>query len=441
MIDNSSSANEISAASPNERAQGADDADKVPAASWYALALLVLTVFFAYMDRIALSILVQPIKADLGLTDGQFGLLSGIAFAALYSTLGIPLARLADRGIRVKLIAACLVVWSIMTFSSGLARNFSQLFLARVGVGIGEAGCVPASHSLIGDLFPKRRRALAVTIFQTGTALGVSGGLFIVGTLGETLGWRYTLQAIGLVGVPLALLIVTTMPEPANRSMRSGNTETAFAAISTLLKRGTFVHLVIGFSLGSICTFGISQWLPAFLIRSFGMGMAEVGAWVGLTSVASGIVGLIAGGLIVTRLAARDPRWELWLPALAFLLVTPIFAVLFLSPYAWLAITLKFVANFASSIATGVAIASVQSLVEENRRATAISIVMFLSSLMGMGFGPAAIGYLSDAFAPQFGSESLRYALLASCLLPFWASMHFFVAARGVRKLHADKAD
>jgi predicted MFS family arabinose efflux permease len=405
----------------------------VPVASWYALALLTLTVFFAYMDRIALSILVEPIKADLGLTDGQFGLLSGIAFAALYSTLGIPLARLADRGIRVKLIAVCLMIWSLMTFLSGLTRNFPQLFLARIGVGIGEAGNVPASHSLIGDLFPKRRRALAVTIFQTGTALGVSGGLFIVGLLGETLGWRHTLQAIGLMGIPLALLIIMTMPEPANRSMRTGNSESMMAALGILLKRATFVHVVIGFSLGSICTFGITQWLPAFLIRSFGMGMAEVGAWVGLTSVASGIVGLITGGLVVTRLVTRDQRWELWLPALAFLLVTPIYAVLFLSPVAWMAISLKFVSNFVGSIATGVAIASVQSLVEENRRATAISIIMFLSSLLGMGMGPAAIGFLSDALAPQFGKESLRYALLASCLLPFWAGMHFLLAARGLR--------
>jgi predicted MFS family arabinose efflux permease len=409
------------------------DEDKVPAASWYALALLTLTVFFAYMDRIALSILVQPIKADLGLSDGQFGLLSGIAFAALFSTLGIPLARLADRGIRVKLIAVCLVIWSIMTFASGLARNFSHLFLARVGVGIGEAGCVPASHSLIGDLFPKRKRALAVTIFQTGTALGVSGGLFIVGMLGERLGWRHTLQAIGLMGIPLAILIIATMPEPKTRTVRSETSESMFAALGTLLKRRTFMHVVIGFSLGSICTFGISQWLPAFLIRSFGMGMAEVGAWVGLTSATSGIVGLITGGLVVTRLMSRDQRWELWLPALAFLLVTPIYAVLFLSPYAWLAITLKFVSNFVGSIATGVALASVQSLVEEHRRATAIAIIMFLSALLGMGLGPALIGYFSDFFAPHFGKESLRYALLASCLLPFWASMHFFLAARSVQ--------
>jgi predicted MFS family arabinose efflux permease len=257
--------------------------------------------------------------------------------------------------------------------------------------------------------------------------------------LGETLGWRHTLQVIGLAGVPLALLIVATMPEPANRSHSGRNTETAVSALSALLRQSTFVHLVFGFSLGSICTFGISQWLPAFLIRSFGMGMGEVGAWVGLTSAASGIVGLIAGGLAVTRLAARDHRWELWLPALAFLLVTPIYALLFLSPHAWLAITLKFVANFVGSVASGVAIASVQSLVEKNRRATAISIVMFMSSLLGMGLGPAAIGYISDALAPQFGNESLRYALLASCLLPFWASMHFFLAARGLPKRSADK--
>lgn len=430
---------------PDEGTQGAllpgDTEDgKVPLSSWYALFLLTLTLFFAYMDRVAISILVEPIKKDLGLSDGQFGLLSGLAFAALFSTLGIPLARLADRGIRVKLIAVCLALWSLMTFVSGLARNFADLFLARVGVGIGEAGNVPASHSLIGALFPRNRRALAVTIFQTGTALGVSGGLVIVGVLGEKLGWRHTLQVIGLVGVPLALLIAFTLPEPARRVTQTARQENVFAALGGLMRDAPFVHVIFGISISSLCTFGITQWLPAFIMRSFSMGMAEVGAWVGLASAVSGIGGLVLGGIAATWLAPRNRRWELWLPALGFLLATPVYVVMFLSQQAWLVVVLKTAANFIASIGTGVAFASIQTLVSANRRATAISVIMFFSSLLGMGLGPALIGYISDAFSPTMGAESLRYALLASTVLPFWAAIHFYLASRGMKTTARDAA-
>jgi MFS family permease len=170
-----------------ETAGGILAASKVPAASWYALAVLTFINIFGYMDRIALSILMQPIKLDLHLSDQQLGLLSGIAFALFYAILGVPLARLADRSSRVRLISICLTLWSAMTAVSGLAQNYTQLFLARVGVGIGEAGCVPPAHSLIGDYFPRAKRALGISLFNAGAAVGVSGGMFMIGSLGETL--------------------------------------------------------------------------------------------------------------------------------------------------------------------------------------------------------------------------------------------------------------
>jgi predicted MFS family arabinose efflux permease len=401
-----------------------------PAVSWYALGVLTVMSFFAYMDRSALAILLQAIKADLHLTDTQLGLLSGLAFAAFYSTLGIPLARLADRSSRVKLLAGCLALWSVMTALSGVARNFPQLFLARMGVGVGEAGCVPTSHSLIGDYFPARRRALAITIFQSGATLGLSGGYFVVAVLAHQLGWRHALQVIGLAGVPLAILILLTVPEGRRAKPSAETRESARQAISAILKRPAMRHLVIAYALCTICTFGVTQWSPTYLIRSFGMTMTEVGAWSGLTVAVGSISGLLSGGLLATWLAPRDRRWELRLPAITMALCVPLFAIMFLAPTAWLALLMQFLAKYFSGLGGGVALAAVQTFAEPHRRATAVSIMLFLSSLLGLGLGPYMIGAASDLLAPTFGQESLRYALLVACVLIAWSVIHFVLAER-----------
>ena len=397
----------------------------------YTLTILTLVSFFNYMDRMVLAVLLEPIKAELNLSDGQLGLLSGLAFAALYATLGIPLARMADRTSRVKLLAACLGLWSLMTAVTGLAKTFPQLFFARMGVGVGEAGCVPAAHSLIGDYFPPEKRALGISVFQAGGLAGLSAGLLITGVLADTFGWRAALVIVGLSGLPLALLILFTFREPPRRGLdHTVSEEPALKAVVALLRRPALRHLVIALSIGGFGSYGITQWLPAFFIRSHDLSLTQIGVWSGTATGVGGILGVMGGGYLATRLVPRDARWELWLPAIAYGGSAPIYALVFLSPSPWIAIGVKVFATFLAASGGGVALSAIQSFAEPHRRATAISLVLFLSSLLGLGLGPLLVGMASDAMAPQLGKESLRYALLISTAALLWAGVHFYLSSR-----------
>jgi predicted MFS family arabinose efflux permease len=390
--------------------------------------------FLSFMDRITLSILQEPIKAELHLTDSQLGLLSGLAFAAFYATLGIPLARFADRSSRVKLISICVAIWSVMTTVCGLARSFPQLFLARMGVGIGEAGCLAPAHSLLGDYFPRERRALAISLFQCGAVIGSSVGLFMVGALGQHLGWRASLQIAGFIGVPVALLAFLTLREPPRPAGAHQAKEPALQAIGALFRRPALVHLTIAYALSMICSSGLTQWFPSYLVRSFGMSLAQVGAWAGLTSGIGGIAGLLTGGFAATWLARRDPRWEMWIPAIAVGACAPLYVLMAVSPTAGLALVFKGCAYYMAAVSGGVALSSVQSFAEPHRRATAVSLVIFFSSLLGQGVGPVLLGTISDVLRPSFGQESLRYALLLSSAALVWSCIHYLLSARRSRE-------
>ncbi len=414
-----------------------------PAVAAYALVLLALVSFFNYMDRMVLAVLVEPIKAELGLSDAQLGLLTGLAFAALYATLGIPLARLADRKSRVLILSVCLVLWSAMTAATGLARNFWQLFVIRMGVGVGEAGCVPAAHSLIGDLFPPERRAFAISVFQAGGLAGLSGGLMLTGILADQLGWRLALCIVGLPGVVLGLIIFLTLKEPPRRAAPGPETssqasemaeESALTAIKALLKRPALFHLTFGLAVGSFATYGLTQWIPAFFIRSHGLSLTQIGVWSGLAAGIGGIIGVLAGGALAVKLLPRDRRWELWLPALAYGGSAPFYVAVFLWPSPYLAIAIKVVATFIAASGGGVALSAIQSFAEPHRRATAVSLVLFLTAMLGLGLGPLAVGLLSDLLKPGLGAESLRYALVISTAALVWASAHFVLAARTARR-------
>jgi predicted MFS family arabinose efflux permease len=386
--------------------------------------------FFSYMDRRALAILLEPIKAELHFSDTQMGLLSGLAFAAVYAIMGLPLARIADRSSRPKLLAACLTFWTLMTAVSGFVRSFPQLFLARMGVGVGEAGCLPAAHSLLGDYFPPERRTLAIAIFQSGAVLGLSGGLFLIGNLGQHIGWRASLQVIGIAGVPLALLVLFTVPELRRTEVTGASREPALTVLGALLRKPALVHLMIAYAISGGFVTGSAQWFPAFFMRSFGMSVGQVGAWVGSAELIGGVAGLLSGGFAAARMVPRDPRWEVWMPAIAFSICAPLFALMFISPNPWIALPLKMAADFLSAFGSAITLSAIQSFAEKHRRATAVSMVLFTSSLIGSGLGPYAIGALSDILAPVLGRESLRYALLASCAALVWSVFHYLCSAR-----------
>jgi MFS family permease len=403
---------------------------RIALTAWYGLAVLTAIHIFAQMDRIALAILLQPIKAELLLSDQQLGLLTGLAFALFYATLGIPLARLADRGSRTRLLAACLAMWTVMTALSGFARSFPQLFLARVGVGVGEAGCLPSSYSMIADMFPRSKRTLTVAIFQCGGTIGISLGTFTVGLLGYHLGWRACLQAIGLAGLPLALLVFLTLREPPRPKTSPSEAEPAGTVFRALSRRPAFVHLTLAYGISATCSYGIGQWNPTYLMRSFGLTMAEVGVWAGLGIAIGSVSGLLAGAGVATWLGKRDRRWEIWIPAIATLATIPCAISLALSSSVFMVLGCQIAMSVASSVAAGVAIAAVQGFVEPHRRATAVSVVIFANSILGLGLGPYLIGLASDLFTPAFGNESLRYGILASTVFLPWAAIHYMLAAR-----------
>lgn len=401
------------------------------AASTYGLALLFLVSFFNYLDRMVIAVMVEPMKRDLELSDTQIGLVSGLAFAVLYAICGLPLARIADRGSRKWLLAICLGTWSAMTALTGMVRNFGELFLARMAVGVGEAGCVPSAHSMIGDMYPPERRAFAVGIFQAGGLLGLSVGLALAGALAERYGWRTALLWIGLSGLPLALLIAVTMREPV-RQISAIAAEPMSDALRALAGRRPLVHVIAGLSIGAFATYGMAQWLPAFFIRSHGATLTEVGIYGAIFGGVAGVLGTVIAGLAMVRLHPLDPRWELWLPAASYLLAGPCYAASFAASDLTVALGIQFAAVFLAAGGGVVAISAIQSFAEPNRRATAVAVMMFMSSLIGLGLGPAAVGLTSDLLSGAFGPESLRYALMLSTVFLGWAAWHFLAAARSL---------
>jgi MFS family permease len=355
---------------------------------------------------------------------------SGLAFALFNVILGVPLAWVADRYSRVKLISVCLALWSAMTALSGFARTYPQLFLARMGVGVGEAGCHPPAHSLIADYFPREKRALGIGLFNAGASVGVAGGLALIGALGEKLGWRASMQIVGLMGLPLALLTYFTIAEPPRPALHTQNLETPWRSVGALMRRPAFVNLVLAISIALVGSQGFSVWAPTFLMRSFHMGMGAAGAWIGGITAGFAILGTIIGGLLTLRLMPRDARWELWLPAGSVAICVPTFVVMTMTHQIWVVLLMKSLNTFFGAIASSVGMAALQSFAEPRRRATAVAISLLLTSLLGTGGGPYLIGVASTALEPMVGQDSLRYALLIAPLMLVWAIAHYMFAAR-----------
>jgi MFS family permease len=319
-----------------------------------------------------------------------------------------------------------------MTVLTGFVRGFVEMFAVRMAVGVGEAGCVPASHSLIGDLYPGERRAFAISMFQAGGALGLSVGLAAAGVIADRWGWRAALMATGIAGLPLALIAFTTLREPS-RIVSAGAqpaAESVIAAVRALMSRPALVHLTLAISLGAFAIYGLAQWVPAFFVRTHHLSLTQVGLFGGLAGSVASVVGVLLGGAAMLRLGPRDRRWELWWPMIGYGLSGPLYFAVFMSHNWALAFCLQFAAVFSASTGVGVALSAVQSHAEPHRRATAVAIVLTVSSFLGLGVGPVGVGALSDFLAPYVGVDSLRYALMTSTILLLWAGLHFWLAAR-----------
>jgi len=405
----------------------------------YVLGVLVVVYAFNFLDRQIVTILAEPIKLDLGLNDTQIGLMTGLAFALFYTILGIPLARLADRANRVSIISAALVVWSGMTALCGLAQNFVQILAARIGVGVGEAGCSPPAHSLIADYFPPEKRASALSIYALGIPIGSILGLLAGGWIAEFYGWRAAFLIVGLPGILLAVLLKLTVREPIRgmsdaASAVRGEQPPIGEAVRILLRNKTIVHLAMGGALTSFVGYGLGQWTPAFFMRLHGMGIAETATYLGLVLGVASAVGTFLGGAIADRLAVRDRRMYAWIPAAGVLLAFPFYVVGLMAPNPYVAIAILIAPSVMNSLWLGPAFGTIQNLAPMRMRAMASALVLFILNIIGLGLGPFLVGVLSDLLSGTFGVNSLRYAILIATAAYFWAGAHFLLAGRHIRR-------
>jgi predicted MFS family arabinose efflux permease len=365
------------------------------------------------------------------LSDSALGLLTGFAFAAFYAAAGIPLGRLADRVNRKTLLAVSLAGWSVATAACGAAGSFGQLALARMAVGIGEGGCAPASHSLISDLFPPGRRALPLAIFSAGGMLGMVGGFAAGGVLEAKLGWRGAFWALGGTGILLVPLLGLALPEPRHGNVKSGPAPTP---LRTLLAAPGFLLLVLAYSSVTLGTLGITQWLPAFYERSFGLSRVAIGGTLAIVDGLGAIIGLVAGGWIADLGSRRSARWPLHQFVVASILVVPLQLAALLAPSSELSFAFAFLTMLVGMLGTGPALAVIQTIVPPGARATATATVLVASALISSGGGPLFVGLLSDAFHATLNAESLRWALVI--VAATGGSVAAILAGLAARRLH-----
>jgi predicted MFS family arabinose efflux permease len=383
----------------------------------YVLCVLLVVYTFNFIDRIILGVLVPPIKAELGLTDTQLGLLGGTAFALFYTALGVPIGWLADRFNRVWIMTAALALWSALTAACGLATSFAQLFLSRLGVGVGEAGGVAPAYSLISDYFPPSQRARALGVHAFGIPIGSALGLLFGGVIASAVNWRAAFFIVGLAGLVLSPLLLATVREPKRGGLDQRTAPTLAPGLRevarVLMRKPAFWGLSLAAASSSIMGYGLFFWLPSFFVRSYGLSLMQVSLFFGGVTLVGGVAGVWLGGWLADRYgAARKSAYAL-VPAAALLLCVPFYVYGVLSH----AMSWSFVV-FVIPVALGLVwlgptISAIQHLVPPEMRAIASAVFLFINNLIGLGLGTLMIGALSDAFAVRFGAESLRYAILA----------------------------
>jgi MFS family permease len=421
---------------PSSPALAATDA--IPRRGWYVLGVLTAVYIFNIADRYVISTLIEPIKADLHLSDTAVGFLTGTALAIFYTGMGIPLGMIADRVDRRKLIALSVGVWSLMTAACGAATNFTQLMLARIGVGTGEAGGTPASQSMIADIFPFRQRVLATSVFTLGAAAGSMLGAIAGGRIADAYGWRAAFFALGIPGIALAFIVRFTAYEPIRGTVAISPSDRAPSLRETLRfmrSQRSLVHVIAGATVVTYWGWGLLWWTPAFMARSLHMTTGEAGTALGTITGIAGALGIVIGGIVIHRLARTDSRWQVWPVAIAVFFGTcasiwaysaddRVTTMLML----WLFVPVAYL-NLAPILSL------TQSLVPPRMRGLSCAIMLFGANVANLALAPQIIGILSDLFRVHFnaGAESLRWALLLTTLTGFWAAYHFWAAARNIR--------
>ncbi len=405
------------------------------------LGVLLVVYIFNFLDRQVIAILAEPIAKDLSLSDTQIGLMTGLAFALFYTVLGLPIARYADNPNtnRVKLIAVAVAVWSGFTAVSGFVQNFTQMLAARIGVGVGEAGCTPPAHSLISDKAPPGQRARAMSIYQLGPPIGSLIGMAFGGLMADSMGWRSAFIAVGLPGLAVALAVIVLVRDPRMAGVRStlsevkpgADTQNLTYALRQIWASKAMRFLLIASPLASFGGYGIMIWTAIFFQRTHGMTPGEAGVSFGLVYGIGMALGIWAGGHHADRHAPTDKRHALTAPAVGLFLSTPFIMGALLVPQAWLALLLLLPGNFFANLYIGALYSAVHGLVPTSTRAVSSAVILFLQNLIGLGLGPLVLGYFSDVLKPEMGDDSVRYVLLFAAGISLiggaamWAARHY----------------
>jgi predicted MFS family arabinose efflux permease len=397
-----------------------------------ALALLTIVYGFNFLDRQIMGILAQPIKTELNLTDPELGLLGGLAFALLYSTLAVPIAIVADRANRTWIITIALALWSGFTALCGLAQNFTQLFLARVGVGVGEAGGVAPSYSLIADFFEPARRARALAVFSMAVPAGSAAGIVLGGWIAANVDWRTAFIMVGLAGVLFALPFRLLMREPQRGRFDPPSPPPAslIEVMRTLRRKPAFWLLSLGAAASSMMGYGLIFWLPSYFQRSLGLTLLETSQFYGALALFGGVLGIWLGGWLGDRFGSRNRAAYARVPAIAFLLVAPSYALGLSVTWLPSVFLILLVPTALSLLWLGPVIAAVQGMVPPAMRSTASAIFLLTNNLLGIGGGTYFLGRMSAFFADRYGVDSLKYAILAGLPLYVLAALLMWLASR-----------
>jgi MFS family permease len=415
----------------------------------YVLGVALCVMIFNNVDRTILGILVEPIKRDLELSDGQMGLLMGMAFTLVYTFVSLPVARWAEVGTRRSIVALGLLAWSSFTVATATAQSFSQMFLLRMGIGLGESAGTAPTLSLLSDYTPPRQRGRSLSVISIGAVTGMGLGMVVGGWVNELWGWRMAFVVAGLPGILLAVVVRFTVREPirgaAESEPRSTEAGTLWQAVRYLFGLRTYRIILLANAFALFSAMGRNLWEPTFIIRIYEMGTASAGLWYFLTSPVPSILGIFLGGFLADRYGVRDARWYLWIPAIGQIVSVPILVGFLLWPESHhvsllgLSIPFAFVLSVFGSVFgaffTAPFIATIQSISKLRMRATAAAISTLISSFVGLAAGPLLVGYLSDFLQARFAEEALRYSLLVPTLAPIFSA---FVCIYGASAVKAD---
>lgn len=402
------------------------------------LALLFIVYTFNFIDRQIMGILNVPIQTELGASDSEMGLLGGLSFALFYTGLGIPIAYLADRWDRTWIMTAALTLWSGFTALCGFAQSYTQLFLSRMGVGVGEAGGVAPSYSLISDYFPPKERARALAVYSFGIPIGSAAGIAFGGLIATTFDWRVAFIVVGLAGVLIAPIFRLVVREP-ERGRYDAKTEGApkvgfLKALSIVARKPSFWLLSFGASCSSIMGYGSFYWIPTFLQRSYDFTVLQAGYYYGAILLVGGIIGVALGGMLGDWLGAKRRAMFALVPAAAWILALPCYALGLLSPSPTIAFFLFLAPTALGLVWLGPVIAAVQHLAPASMRTTASASFLFINNLIGIGLGTYLLGLISDVLSAQFGEESLRYSILAGTGFYLVAAVLYLIASRFLQR-------